>query len=78
MAERWNRVERLVRAGSAPPIEVYELDRRYFVIDGHHRVAVARQRGIDHVEAVVTRLRTRLPLLQMEPARPRPERRLSA
>jgi hypothetical protein len=78
MAERWNRVERLVRAGSAPPIEVYEVDGRYFVSDGHHRVAIARQREMDHIEAEITRLRTRVPLLKSEPARPEPERRLSA
>jgi hypothetical protein len=62
MADRWNRVERIVRLGQAPPIVVYELDQRYFIVDGHHRVAIARQHGIDHFEADVTRIRTRTPL----------------
>jgi ParB-like nuclease domain len=62
MAERWHRVERIVQRGQAPPIVVHELDGRYFVVDGHHRVAIARQHGIDHLEAEVTRIRTRAPL----------------
>jgi hypothetical protein len=60
--DRWRRVERAFGDGGFPPIQVYELDGRYFVIDGHHRVAVARQQGIDFIDAEVTRLRTRLPL----------------
>jgi hypothetical protein len=59
---RWRRVERAFGDGGFPPIQVYELDGRYFVADGHHRVAVARQQGIDYIDAEVTRLRTRWPL----------------
>ena len=59
---RWRRVEELYAEGAFPPIQVYEVDRRYFLVDGHHRVAIARQRGVDHIDAEVTRLRTRYPL----------------
>ena len=59
MAERWYQVERVLRQGNTPPISVYELDGLYFVVDGHHRVAIARQRGIDHLEAEITRIRGR-------------------
>jgi hypothetical protein len=59
MADRWYQVECVVRRGNAPPISVYELDGRYFVVYGHHRVAIARQRGIAHLEAEITRLRGR-------------------
>jgi hypothetical protein len=31
--------------GDMPAIEVYELGGLYFVADGHHRVALAHQRG---------------------------------
>jgi hypothetical protein len=62
VGERWRRVERAFGGGGFPPIQVYELDGRFFVIDGHHRVAVARQQGIDFIDAEVTRLRTRWPL----------------
>ncbi|HSL11851.1 MAG TPA: ParB N-terminal domain-containing protein [Actinomycetota bacterium] len=59
---RWRRVEELYAEGSFPPIQVYEVDGRYFLVDGHHRVAIARQRGVDYIDADVTRLRTRYPL----------------
>jgi hypothetical protein len=62
VGERWRRVERAFGDGDFPPIQVYELDGRYFVSDGHHRVAIARQQGTDHIDAEVTRLRTRSPL----------------
>lgn len=62
LKERWQRLERVFPEGEFPPISVYELDGRYFVGDGHHRVAIARQREMDYVDAEVTRLRSRIPL----------------
>jgi hypothetical protein len=62
IGERWKRVEQAFPGGDFPPISVYEVDGRYFLIDGHHRVAIAKQRGMDHIDAEVTRLRTRVPL----------------
>jgi hypothetical protein len=62
IGERWRRVERAFGDGGFPPIQVYELDGRYFVVDGHHRVAVARQQGVDYIDAEVTELRARWPL----------------
>jgi ParB-like nuclease family protein len=60
--QRWENVERRYPEGDFPPIVVYELDGRYFIVDGHHRVAIARQRGIDWIDAEITRLRSRVPL----------------
>ncbi|MFB3737338.1 MAG: ParB N-terminal domain-containing protein [Candidatus Velamenicoccus archaeovorus] len=60
--QRWERVERTFSDGGVPPISVYELDGSYFVVDGHHRVAVARQQGVEYVDAEITRLRARRPL----------------
>jgi hypothetical protein len=60
--ERWRNVERMYPEGDFPPIVVYELDGRYFVVDGHHRVAIARQRGVDFIDAEITQLRSRYPL----------------
>lgn len=37
------------------PIELYELDGRYFVVDGHYRVSVARALGNDTIQATVRR-----------------------
>ena len=44
--------------GRMPPIEVQELGGAYFVADGHHRVALARERDADFIDAEVTRLQT--------------------
>jgi hypothetical protein len=60
--QRWRSVDRAFPEGDFPPIVVYELDGRYFVVDGHHRVAVARRRGVDYIDAEITRLRARWPL----------------
>jgi hypothetical protein len=60
--QRWENVERRYPEGDFPPIVVYELDGRYFIVDGHHRVAIARQRGIDWIDAEITKLRSRVPL----------------
>jgi hypothetical protein len=37
---------------------VYELEGSYFGADGHHRVALSRQRGIEVITAEVTRIHT--------------------
>ena len=42
-----------------PPIVVYQLGDAYFVIDGHHRVAVARRQGVETIDAEVTELEAR-------------------
>ena len=48
-----------VPRGRFPPIAVYQLGEAYFIIDGHHRVAIARQRGIETIDAEVTALTAR-------------------
>jgi hypothetical protein len=60
--ERWQQVEESWPDGDFPPIVVYEIDGRYFVVDGHHRVAIAKQRGIEMIDAEITELRSRSPL----------------
>ncbi|HEX2236188.1 MAG TPA: hypothetical protein VHK89_07930 [Actinomycetota bacterium] len=56
--ERWRALEDAFEYASFPPVELYEADGAYFVLDGHHRVAIARQWGIDALEADVTRVRS--------------------
>jgi hypothetical protein len=46
------------RDGDLPAIEVFEVGGAYFVEDGHHRVALARERRADFIDAEVTRLQT--------------------
>jgi hypothetical protein len=36
-----------------PPIEVYYLNREYFVLDGHNRVAAAIANGVSYLDAIV-------------------------
>jgi hypothetical protein len=60
--ERWERLERAYPDGGFPPISVYQLGESYFVIDGHHRVAIARQKKIEFIDAEITEMRTRYPI----------------
>jgi hypothetical protein len=64
---RWTRVMAAAsKPVDLPPIRVYRIDEVCFVIDGHHRVSVARQRGSTHIEAWVTDVQTRLPVASLE------------
>ena len=59
--QRWQRIATAVRRGEAmPPIDVYRIGEMHFVRDGHHRVSVARQLGLDVIEAEVTEIVTRV------------------
>ncbi len=61
--DRWARVKVAVTdLGGLPPIEVYQIGEAYFVLDGNHRVSVARQLGAKTIQAYVTTVRTRVPL----------------
>jgi hypothetical protein len=59
---RWMRLERAFPDGEWPPIIVYQVGNSYFVVDGHHRVALAKQKKIDYIDAEVTELRARFPI----------------
>ena len=45
-----------------PPITVYQVGQAYFVLDGNHRVSIARQAGATQISAYVTEIETRVPL----------------
>jgi nucleotide-binding universal stress UspA family protein len=50
-------------AGSGiPPIEVYKVGEAYFVLDGNHRVSIARQEGQKTIEAHVIEIGTDIPV----------------
>ncbi|MCL4267333.1 MAG: universal stress protein [Anaerolineae bacterium] len=62
--ERWARVRTAVMDMTGmPPIDVYKVGEVYFVIDGNHRVSVARDLGAKTITAYVTEVKTRVPLL---------------
>ncbi len=61
--DRWARVRAAVENLSGlPPIEVYQVGEAYFVLDGHHRVSVARELGAERIEGYVIPVATRVPL----------------
>ncbi len=45
-----------------PPIEVYQIGKVYFVLDGHHRVSVMREIGGKYISAYVQVINTEVPL----------------
>jgi hypothetical protein len=54
VGHRWKRIDRAFhRAEDLPPVELYEIGDAYFVVDGHHRVSVARYHDVPTLEAAV-------------------------
>ncbi len=61
--ERWARVKTAVLdMRGMYPIDVYKMGEVYFVLDGHHRVSIARQLGTPTISAHVTEVTTKVPL----------------
>jgi hypothetical protein len=59
---RWERIAAARRRGEPlPPIDVYRVGDLYFVIDGHHRVSVARAFGDPTIDAHVREVTTAVP-----------------
>lgn len=55
LRRRWERVAVAMDTGRPlPPVRVIQLGELCFVVDGHHRVSVARARGASQIEATVT------------------------
>ena len=62
--QRWAGVKAamLEEGAGLPPIEVYKVGEVYFVIDGNHRVSIARQERLTFIEARVIELQTAIKL----------------
>lgn len=63
--ERWARVKAAIDDPSGagwPAIDVYKVGEVYFVLDGNHRVSVARQEGFTHIQAHIIEVKTDIPL----------------
>jgi hypothetical protein len=58
LGKRVSDVARAFENDGFSPIEVVQVDRAYFVVDGHKRVAAARRLGVESIDAHVTRLPT--------------------
>jgi nucleotide-binding universal stress UspA family protein len=60
--ERWARVKAVMVETGLDPIEVYKVGEVYFVLDGNHRVSIARQEGFEFIEAHVIEVNTSIPI----------------
>ena len=61
LATRWQNVNRaFYQEVSLPPVVLYKVGQVYFVVDGHHRVSVAREKGQEFIEAEVRECYTRV------------------
>ena len=59
---RFQRVAAEVRSGRGmDPVKLYQCGGTYYVLDGHHRIAVARALGQRSVWALVTEVRLNSP-----------------
>ncbi|NOY98200.1 MAG: universal stress protein [Chloroflexi bacterium] len=62
-SSRWARVKSVLPdLDEMPPIQVYQIGEAYFVLDGNHRVSIAKERGLTHIQAYVTEIHTKVPL----------------
>lgn len=62
MQGRWENVSMVVTTRGTPPIEVYQVGDAYFVLDGNHRVSIARQNEAETIEARVYEYATHVDL----------------
>jgi len=62
-SDRWKAINRaFYRDEALPPVKLYQVGNVYFVLDGHHRVSVAREHGVEFIDAEVIKVRSRVPL----------------
>ena len=61
LANRWQKVDRaFYQDVNLPPVVLYKVGDVYFVVDGHHRVSVAREKGQEFIDAEVRECATRV------------------
>ncbi|HAF62641.1 MAG TPA: transcriptional regulator [Anaerolineaceae bacterium] len=54
---RWEKIDRAyLRDEILPPVDVYQIGEFYFVMDGNHRVSVAKKRGQKWIDAHVVKI----------------------
>ena len=63
LVDRWRKINRAFYDDvSLPPVTLYKVGSVYFVLDGNHRVSVAREHGVVYLDAEVFEASTRVPL----------------
>ncbi len=66
---RWKNVDRAFHSGiELQPVVLNKLGDHYFVLDGNHRVSVARYHGVEMIDAEVTEFRARPSIVNPETA----------
>jgi hypothetical protein len=61
VANRWQNIDRaFYQEISLPPVVLYQVGEIYFVVDGHHRVSVAREQGQMFIDAEVRECATKV------------------
>ncbi len=62
-ADRWKSIARAFYSEvDLPPVRLYKVGDAYFVMDGHHRVSVAREQGVLFIDAEVQEVISRVPV----------------
>jgi hypothetical protein len=60
-SSRWQRVDRAFYEDvSLPPVVLYQVGQVYFVVDGHHRVSVAREKRQEFIDAEIRECYTKV------------------
>ncbi len=73
VAARWKRIDRAFHGTEElPPVSLYKIEERYFVLDGHHRVSVARYHDVATIDAEVVELRPQVRAGHVQSAARRP------
>jgi len=63
LRDRWKNVAQAYYfQRNLPPVELYRVQDTYFVKDGHHRISVARAKGVRYIEARVYKYECDVPL----------------
>jgi Domain of unknown function (DUF4032) len=61
LSQRWRKINRAFYEDiSLPPVKLYKVGDVYFVLDGNHRVSVAREHGASYIDAEVSEAMTRV------------------
>ena len=61
IANRWQSIDRaFYQDVNLPPVVLYKVGEVYFVVDGHHRVSVAREQGQMEIDAEVRECSTKV------------------
>lgn len=61
--QRWQSIDKAYYESiDLPPVQLYKVGDVYFVKDGNHRVSVARERGVEFIDAEVIECRAKVPV----------------